>query len=136
MKEIMKSIYVKALAFMLIAFFCGFFWGWAWGTHYTNKKIQAFLSKKPEDRHEFILKKLNRELNFSPEQFRAVDNIVRKSLRDMHAVRAKCFPEEDAIFLQGLEEIEKVLSDEQKERWWKIKNRLIKDRERFRKFHH
>lgn len=135
MKEIVKSAYIKALVFMLIAFFCGFFWGWAWGTHYSNKKIKNFLSKKPEDRHEFIVNKLDKKLNLSPEQFRAIDNIVKMGLRDIHAARAKCLPEEEAIFRRGLEEIEKVLSDEQKGRWEGVKNKLIRDWERIRRFH-
>lgn len=135
MREILKSVYAKILIFTLVAFIAGFFWGWAWGTYYVKKKIHKVLGRKPEERHEFILKRLDKDLNFTPEQLEAVDKIVRNNLERMEKVRRKCLPEEDAIFREGLEEIEKTLSAEQRKRWLKIKEKLIKDRERFRKFH-
>lgn len=134
MKEILKSVYSKILLFALIAFLAGFFWGWAWGTYYAKKRIHKILGLRSEERHEFIVKKLDRELNFTPEQFEVVNRIVHKNLKQMEEVRGKCLPQEDEIFKKGLEEIESTLTTEQKERWAKIKNRLIKDREKFKKF--
>ncbi|MEJ5299652.1 MAG: hypothetical protein WHS38_01535 [Thermodesulforhabdaceae bacterium] len=133
MKEFLKSVYSKVLILTLIAFICGFFWGWAWGTYYTKNKIHKIFSRKPEDRHMLIVERLDRELNFTPDQFKAVDEIVYESLKKIEEIRKRHFPEEDAVFREGLEKIEKVLTEEQKERWIKIKYKLIKDRERFRK---
>jgi hypothetical protein len=135
MKEILKSTYGKILIFTLIAFLCGFFWGWAWGTYYTKKKIHKIVSQKPEERRELIVERLDRELHFTPDQRKAVDEIVYESLKMIEEIRKRHIPEEDAVFKEGLEKIEKVLSEEQKERWSKIKNKLLRDRERFRKHH-
>ncbi len=123
--------FLKAFVLLGVALCAGFLGGWAGGVYYAKRGIHAFLSRQAEQRREFMVDRLARELDLSAGQRQKIRDIIEKSFKDVVALRKKHRPEEEAIIQESFEKIEKVLEPAQRVKWGEIKEKLVTERRRF-----
>lgn len=115
----------KLISGLFLVFVLGILVG-SLGTGFYVKHELYPRAKKPGAKKAFIMKKLSKELNLTPNQVSKIEPIVEQMIEKRRAYYGKVRPEMEKIMDQGFTQIKAELNQEQKKK-------LDELREKFRK---
>jgi len=110
-----KVIRWKLIAGLLLVFVLGILAG-SLGTGFYLKHRLAPLIKEPRARKTFIMKRLSKELNLTPDQKTKIDPIVEQMIEKRREYYLKNRPEIKTIMDQGFAQIREELNEDQKKK--------------------
>lgn len=102
---------------LIVLFVSGVLIGF-WGGGYAEKRIIVQrLEAPPEDRDKLIMRRLTRWLDLSEEQQREIAPIVKQAQTDLEAEWAQHLPKVQEIRQESTDEIRKLLTPGQQEKY-------------------
>ena len=110
-----KVIRWKLILGLLLVFVLGILAG-SVGTGLYLKHRLAPLIKEPRARKTFIMKRLSKELNLTPDQKTKIDPIVEQMIEKRREYYLKNRPEIKTIMDQGFAQIREELNEDQKKK--------------------
>jgi hypothetical protein len=123
-----KVIRWKLISGLLLVFVLGILAG-SVGTGFYLKHRLVPLIKEPRARKSFIMKKLSKKLNLTPEQQTKIEPMVTQMIEKRREFYRKARPEIKIIMDRGFAEIKSELNEDQKKKL----NELIKDFKKYRR---
>ncbi|UCG21707.1 MAG: hypothetical protein JSU80_03775 [Deltaproteobacteria bacterium] len=131
-----KVIRWKLISGLLLVFVLGILVGSVGTGFYLKHRLDPIM-KKPRARKAFIMKKLSKELNLTPDQQTKIEPIVNQMIEKRIEYYRKTRPEIKTIMDQGFAQIKEELDDNQKEKLDELrksfkKHRRVKDAKRIR----
>lgn len=115
----------KLISGLFLVFVLGILVG-SLGTGFYLKHELYPIAKKPGAKKAFIMRKLSKKLNLTPNQVSKIEPIVEQMIEKRRASYGKVRPEMEKIMDQGFTQIKAELNQEQKKK-------LDELREKFRK---
>ncbi len=90
---------------------------------------QQYVPFDPRERTSFVMKKLSKELNLTPEQKNRVEKIVEQTAEQIHQHFVQIRPEVQRIIDESFSEIRNQLNDDQKAKLDVLKEKFTKHRQ-------
>jgi Spy/CpxP family protein refolding chaperone len=114
----MKS--VRPVYCIVIVFLLGLLGG-ALSTHFYYKcRSDHGRGLHGQQREEFLVNRLDRELSFTPTQKEQVKVIVRETMQEIRQVRRQFRPQMEAIIEKSQQKVDVLLTPEQRKKFEKI----------------
>jgi nucleoid DNA-binding protein len=122
-----KVIRWKLISGLLLVFVLGVLVG-SVGTGFYLKHRLAPIIKEPRARKAFIMKKLSKKLNLTPNQKTKIEPIVEQMIEKRREYYRKTRPEIKRIMDQGFTQIKEELNEDQKKKLDELREKFQKHR--------
>jgi nucleoid DNA-binding protein len=122
-----KVIRWKLISGLLLVFVLGVLVG-SVGTGFYLKHRLAPIIKEPRARKAFIMKKLSKKLNLTPNQKTKIEPIVEQMIEKRREYYRKIRPEIKRIMDQGFTQIKEELNEDQKKKLDELREKFQKHR--------
>lgn len=122
-----KVIRWKLISGLLLVFVLGILVG-SVGTGFYLKHRLAPLIKEPRARKAFIMKRLSKKLNLTPDQKTKIEPLVEQMIEKRREYYGKTRPEIKIIMDQGFAQIKKELNEDQKKKLDELREKFQKHR--------
>jgi hypothetical protein len=116
----------KGIWGVVLLFVMGVFVGGA-GTFYFEKHQLERAFRGPKEFSFFLVERISRKLDLDQAQREKLVEIVRRSRRELHAIRLQAAPQAEKVFLESEKDIQAILNEKQRMKF----NRMIERRKRF-----
>jgi len=122
-----KVIRWKLISGLLLVFVLGVLAG-SVGTGFYLKHRLAPIIKEPRARKAFIMKRLSKKLNLTPNQKTKIEPIVEQMIEKRREYYRKIRPEIKRIMDQGFTQIKEELNEDQKKKLDELREKFQKHR--------
>lgn len=122
-----KVIRWKLISGLLLVFVLGVLVG-SVGTGFYLKHRLAPIIKEPRARKAFIMKRLSKKLNLTPNQKTKIEPIVEQMIEKRREYYRKIRPEIKRIMDQGFTQIKEELNEDQKKKLDELREKFQKHR--------
>ena len=122
-----KVIRWKLISGLLLVFVLGVLVG-SVGTGFYLKHRLAPIIKEPRARKAFIMKRLSKKLNLTPNQKTKIEPIVEQMIEKRREYYRKTRPEIKRIMDQGFTQIKEELNEDQKKKLDELREKFQKHR--------
>ena len=122
-----KVIRWKLISGLLLVFVLGILVG-SVGTGFYLKHRLAPIIKEPRARKAFIMKRLSKKLNLTPNQKTKIEPIVEQMIEKRREYYRKIRPEIKRIMDQGFTQIKEELNEDQKKKLDELREKFQKHR--------
>jgi hypothetical protein len=122
-----KVIRWKLISGLLLVFVLGILAG-SVGTGFYLKHRLTPLIKEPRARKAFIMKRLSKKLNLTPDQQAKIQPIVEQMIEKRREFYRKTRPEIKTIMDQGFAQIKEELNEDQKKKLDELREKFQKHR--------
>ena len=119
---------IKLYAGLFLLFILGVLAGGLGMGLYTKYQRASFFEGRQGNHLEFVLNRLNSELQLSEEQQKQIRGILEDFQNNMMNLQKKHFPEIDALFKEHRAQIRKVLTEKQNQIFDEIEKRMMQRR--------
>jgi hypothetical protein len=122
-----KVIRWKLISGLLLVFVLGILAG-SVGTGFYLKQRLTPIIKEPRARKAFIMKRLSKKLNLTPDQQAKIQPIVEQMIEKRREFYRKTRPEIKTIMDQGFAQIKEELNEDQKKKLDELREKFQKHR--------